>query len=99
MMIYRISAACVVLAMSATCVQARAVSGASHVTGVMHFTGLIYQPASASIAVHSSKQQESTQVVRTYSLPEAMNSLHSDLLDYFAGYAARNSSVVSATYE
>jgi len=65
----------------------------------MHFTGRVYEAASASMAVHASRQQQDDLVVRTFSLADAMTALHSDLLDYFAGYAPRNSRVVSATYQ
>lgn len=93
MMIRRVSTVFVALAMSVTCLHATTVSG------VIHFTGLVYRPASASIAFHASEPQAQKSTVRVYSLDEAVNKLHSDVLDYFATYAPKDSTVVSATYE
>ncbi|RDS86484.1 hypothetical protein [Dyella psychrodurans] len=93
MMIRRISTTFAVLAVYATSLHATTASG------VIQFTGLVYQPASAPMVFHASGSQERTWIVQTYPLSEAMNKLHSDVLDYFATYARRNSTVVSATYE
>jgi hypothetical protein len=92
MKICRNSTAFVVLVMSTTSLHANTASG------VIHFTGLVYQAASASKAFHTTATQQA-RTVQTYSLDKAQAMLHSDVLDYYASYAPKDAAVVSSTYQ
>ena len=91
MKIQRTAIAFVVLAMSTPCLHANSA------TGYIHFTGRVYQGASASRAFHTTIQQART--TQTYSLDKAQALLHSDMLDYYASYAPKDATVVSSTYQ
>lgn len=71
---------------------------ASAMKGTIHFTGLVYTPASASIWLGRSGELSATHDEHIYALATAQKLMPSDVLDYFASYAPQNAKLVSVTY-
>jgi hypothetical protein len=71
---------------------------ATGVSGVMRFTGLVYVPASAAI-VSDTTACDSIADRHVDSMNHAQSTLHSDVLDYFATYAAEDAKLVSVSYQ
>jgi hypothetical protein len=80
------------LACSATSIHA------STASGVIRFTGMVFEPASAALTVDSHNQAALEQSQHIYPLSQAQVMLSSDVLNYFATYAAKNAKLVSVTY-
>ena len=71
---------------------------ASTVKGTIHFTGLVYTPASAALPFGHSQQASTARDKHIYSLATAQKLIRSDAFDYFASYAPQNAELVSVTY-
>jgi hypothetical protein len=68
----------------ATSVHAEAASGTIHVTG------LVYQPASASMDVQTSRADAPIASKKVNSLREFRHTMQSEALDYFETYAGKD---------
>jgi hypothetical protein len=94
MMARNVSTLLVGLVLSVTSAQA------ATTTGVIRFTGMVFEPASASMAFSADNQQRSSaHLTRIDSLNKTAGTLHCDALDYFSTYAANDAKVVSVTYQ
>jgi hypothetical protein len=72
---------------------------ASTTSGVVRFTGLVFEPASAAAAADARNPSAPEQSRRTCPLSQAQAMLSSDVLDYFATYAAKDAKMVSVAYK
>jgi hypothetical protein len=71
---------------------------ASSASGTMHFTGWVYQPASASMNFHTHQTDASVAAKQTDSLQAFRQAWPCEILEYFETYAAKDAKVVSVTY-
>ncbi|RUL66163.1 hypothetical protein EKH79_05630 [Dyella dinghuensis] len=71
---------------------------AAAASGTIHFTGLVYQPASASMDVQTSRADAPIATKKVDSLRNFRNAMQRDALDYFDTYAGKDAKVVSVTY-
>jgi type 1 fimbria pilin len=67
-------------------------------SGMIHFSGLIYQQASASMDVQTARTDAPIATKKTDSLRDFRNTMQRDALDYFETYAGKDAKVVSVTY-
>ncbi|HTC25626.1 hypothetical protein [Dyella sp.] len=67
-------------------------------SGMIHFTALVYQPASASMDVQTSRADAPIATKKVDSLRNFRNIMQRDTLDYFETYAGKDAKVVSVTY-
>jgi type 1 fimbria pilin len=67
-------------------------------SGTIHFTGLIYQPASASMDVQTSRADTPIVTKKVDALRNFRNTTQCEALDYFETYAGKDAKVVSVTY-
>jgi hypothetical protein len=71
---------------------------ATNASAAMRFTGLVYVPASAAI-VSDTTAYASIADRHVDSMSHAQSTLHSDVLDYYATYAAKDAKLVSVSYQ
>lgn len=74
----------------------------AHATGAsssIRFSGLVYAPASASVAFSTPDNLATIASKQVYPLRDARTLMPSDLLDYFAAFASAKASVVSVSYQ
>lgn len=67
-------------------------------SGTIHFSGLVYQPASAPMDVQTSRADVPIASKKVDSLRDFRNTMQRDMLDYFETYAGKDAKVVSVTY-
>ncbi|RDS80483.1 hypothetical protein DWU98_13775 [Dyella monticola] len=74
------------------------VLAATTASGIIQFTGKVYAPASAAMALSTSNASRSLNEAQTYALRNAQRMLPCEVLDYFATYAAKDAKFVSVSY-
>jgi hypothetical protein len=67
-------------------------------SGMIHFNGLVYQPASASMDAQTTRADAPIATKKVDSLRDFRNTMQRDALDYFDTYAGKDAKVVSVTY-
>jgi type 1 fimbria pilin len=68
-------------------------------SGTIHFTGRVYQPASAPTNVQTSRADKLIASEKVDSLRDFRKTMQSEVLDYFDTYAGKDTKVVRVTYQ